>query len=140
MKKGIISELKRLSIRIKQLNIYAANMGVPKYRNHLTTNVQELTDNNTMTGDFNTHPLMAMDRSSMQKINRGTIALTHWTTGTQQMQPENFKLKQNTHSFQVHMGHSPEQIISWATHQPSTGTTGTIRLISHPVHFRTTTL
>ena len=31
------------------------NMGVPKYRNELTTNVQELTDNNTMTGDFNTH-------------------------------------------------------------------------------------
>ena len=55
MKKGIISELKRLSIRIKQLNIYAANMGVPKYRNQLTTNIQELTDNNTMTGDFNTH-------------------------------------------------------------------------------------
>ena len=40
---------------IKQLNIYAANMAVPKYRNQLTTNVQELTDNNTMTGDFYTH-------------------------------------------------------------------------------------
>ena len=60
-------------------------MRVPKYRNQLTTNIQELTDNNTMTGDFKTYPLMAMDRSSMQKINRGTIALTHWTTGTQQI-------------------------------------------------------
>ena len=60
-------------------------MAVSKYRNKLTTNVQELTDNNTMTGDFKTHPLMAMDRSSMQKINMGTIALTHWTTGTQQI-------------------------------------------------------
>ena len=60
-------------------------MGVRKYRNQLTTNIQELTDNNTMTGDFKTYSLMAMDRSSMQKINRGTIALRHWTTGTQQI-------------------------------------------------------
>ena len=60
-------------------------MGVPKYGNQLPTNVQELTDNNTLTGDFNTYRLMAMDRSSMQKINRETIALTHWTTGTQQI-------------------------------------------------------
>ena len=30
-------------------------MGVPKYRNQLATNVQELTDNNTVTGDFNIH-------------------------------------------------------------------------------------
>ena len=140
MKKGIISQLKRLSIRIKQLNIYAANIGVPKYGTQLPINVQELTDNNTMTGDFNTYPLMAMDRSSMQNINRGTIALTHWTTGTQQIFSEHFFLKQNTHSFQVHMGHSPEQIISWATNQPSTGITGTRRLISHPVPFQTTTL
>ena len=40
---------------MKQLNIYVANMGVPKYRNQLTTNLQELTDNNTMTADFHTH-------------------------------------------------------------------------------------
>ena len=43
------------TIKIKQQNIYAANMGVPKYRNQLTTNVQEHTDNNTLTEDFNTH-------------------------------------------------------------------------------------
>ena len=60
-------------------------MGVPKYGNQLPTNVQELTDNNTRTLYFKTYPLMAMDRSSIQKINRGTIALTHWTTGTQQI-------------------------------------------------------
>ena len=39
-----------------------------------------------------------------------------------------------TRSFQLHMGHSTEQI-SWPTNQPSTGTTGTRRLISHPVPF-----
>ena len=44
-----------------------------------------------------------------------------------------------TCSFQLHMGHSTEQI-SWPTNQPSTGTTGTKRLISHPVQFWTTTL
>ena len=39
----------------KQLNIYAANMGVPKYGNQIPINVQELTDNNTMTADCHTH-------------------------------------------------------------------------------------
>ena len=41
---------------IKQLNIYAANMGVPKYRNQLATNVQEHTE------DFNTHLWQWTDR------------------------------------------------------------------------------
>ena len=44
-----------------------------------------------------------------------------------------------TCSFQLHMGHSTEPI-SWATNQPSTGTKGTKRLISHPVQFWNTTL
>ena len=30
-------------------------MAVPKYGNQITTNIQEHTDNNTLTGDFNTH-------------------------------------------------------------------------------------
>ena len=37
------------------VNIYAPNMGVPKYINQLTANIQKFTDDNTMTGDFNTH-------------------------------------------------------------------------------------
>ena len=37
-------------------------MGAPKYRNQLTTNIQELTDNNTMTGDFNTDLWQWTDR------------------------------------------------------------------------------
>ena len=37
-------------------------MGAPKYRNQLTTNIQELSDNNTMTGDFNTDLWQWTDR------------------------------------------------------------------------------
>ena len=59
-------------------------MGVPKYRNQLTTNVQELTDNNTMTGDFNTHLWQWTDRLC-RKSTGGTITLTNWTTGTRQI-------------------------------------------------------
>ena len=36
-------------------------MGVLKYGTQLPINVQKLTDNDTMTGDFNTYPVMAMD-------------------------------------------------------------------------------
>ena len=45
-----------LKKKTKQLNIYAANMGVPKYRIQLATNVQELTE------DFNTHLWQRTDR------------------------------------------------------------------------------
>ena len=37
-------------------------MRVPKYRNQLTTNIQEITGNNTLTGDFNTHLWQWTDR------------------------------------------------------------------------------
>ena len=37
-------------------------MEVHKYRNQLTTNVQELTDNNTLTGDLKTHLWQWTDR------------------------------------------------------------------------------
>ena len=113
-------------------------MGVPKYRNQLTQ-----TYRNTLiiiqwlgilTPTYGNGPIIY---ALSQQGNNSLDTLDHrdstdivWT----------FFLKQNTHSFQLHMGHSPEKIISWATNQPSTGTTGTRRLISHPVHFRTTTL
>ena len=54
----------------KQLNIYAANMGVPKYRNQLMTNIEELTDNNTMTGDLGPHLWQWTDRL-YRKSTRG---------------------------------------------------------------------
>ena len=45
-------------------------MGVPKYRNQLTTNIQKVTDNNTMTGDFNNHLWQWADRL-YRKSTRG---------------------------------------------------------------------
>ena len=52
------------------VNIYAPNMGVPKYIKHLITNIKELIDSNTIiVGNFNA-PLTLMDRSSKQKIRQ----------------------------------------------------------------------
>ena len=53
-------------------------MGVPKYRNQLTTNIQGLTDNNTMTGDFNTHLWQWIDRLAVnQQGNNSLDTLDH---------------------------------------------------------------
>ena len=50
-------------------------MIAPKYIEKLITNIKKLIDSNTIiVGDFNS-PLIAMDRSSNQKINKGTMAL-----------------------------------------------------------------
>ena len=50
-------------------------MREPKYINQLTINISKLIDNNTViVGDFNI-PLIAMDRSSRQKISKETMAL-----------------------------------------------------------------
>ena len=47
----------------------------PKCINQLITNIQKLTDKNTIiVGDFNT-PLTTMERSSKQKVNKETMAL-----------------------------------------------------------------
>ena len=57
------------------VNIYAPNIGAPKYIKQLLTNIKEEIDSNTIiVGDFNI-PLTSMDRSSRQKINKETVAL-----------------------------------------------------------------
>ena len=49
--------------------------GTPKYINQLIRNIKKLIDKNIIiVGDFNT-PLITMDRSSKQKINKETMAL-----------------------------------------------------------------
>jgi len=57
------------------VNIYAPNMGAPKYVKQLITNVKEVINSNTIIlGSFNI-PLKSMDRISKQKINKKTMAL-----------------------------------------------------------------
>ena len=57
------------------VNIYEPNEKAPQYMNQLIINIKKLINSNTIiVGDFNT-PLTALDRSSIQKINKETMAL-----------------------------------------------------------------
>ena len=78
--------------------------------NQLITNIKKLIDNSTIiVGDFNT-PLTTMDRSPKQKINKEPMALND--TLDQMDLTDIFRTfypnAANTHSFQVHLEHSPE--------------------------------
>ena len=60
---------------ITTANIYAPNMGAPKYIEQLITNIKKAIDDNTIiVGDFN-NSFALIDRSSKQKINKETVAL-----------------------------------------------------------------
>ena len=53
-------------------------MGVPKYINQWTTNIQKLTDNNAMTGDFNTHLWQwAIVYAENQQVNNSLDTMDH---------------------------------------------------------------
>ena len=57
------------------VNIYAPNVGGPRYIRQMLTAIKEEIDSNTkILGNINT-PLTPMDRSSRQKINKETQAL-----------------------------------------------------------------
>ena len=57
------------------INIYAPNIGAPRYIQQLLTDIKGEIDGNTViVGDFNT-PLASMDRSSRQKTNKATEIL-----------------------------------------------------------------
>ena len=57
------------------VNIYAPNVKEPKYIHQSITNKKKLIDNNTIiVGNFNT-PLIAMGKSSKQKISKETMDL-----------------------------------------------------------------
>ncbi len=60
---------------ITLVNIYAPNIGAPKYIQELLTEIKGDIDGNTIiVGDFNT-ALTSLDRSSRQKINKATEKL-----------------------------------------------------------------
>ena len=57
------------------INIYAPNIGAPRYLQQILTDIKgEINENTIIVGDFNT-PLTTMDRSSRQKINKATEIL-----------------------------------------------------------------
>ena len=59
------------------INIYAPNIGAPQYvRQMLTSMKGEINNNTIIVGDFNT-PLITMDRSTKQKISKGTQTLNN---------------------------------------------------------------
>ena len=88
---------------INIVNIYAPNIGAPKYIKKILEDFKKDIDSNTIiVGDFNT-PLSKMDRSSKQNINKDIVALNK---ALDEMDLTDIYIepfipkKQNTHSFQ----------------------------------------
>ena len=62
---------------INIVNIYAPNIGAPKYIKNILEDFKEDIDSNTIiVGDFNT-PLSKMDRFSKQNINKDIVSLNN---------------------------------------------------------------
>ena len=104
MIKGSIQEADLTTV-----NIYAPSIGAPQYIRQTLTDIKGEMDSNTIiVGDFNI-PLIPMDRSSKQKINKETQALDD-TLGEMDLIDIFGTFHQNakdTLSSQVHMEHSP---------------------------------
>ena len=94
------------------INIYAPNIGAPKYIRKILEYFKKDIDSNTLTlGDFNT-PRSKMDRSSKQNTNKDIVAsnnaLDQKDLTDIYIEPFIPK-KQNIHSFQTHMEHFQRQ-------------------------------
>ena len=92
----------------KIVNIYAHNIGAPKYKQKILEDFKKDIDSNTIiVGDFNT-PLSKMDRSSKQNIKKDIVPLNNTLD---EMDITDIYIecfipkKHNTHSFQVYMEH-----------------------------------
>ena len=91
------------------VNIYAPNIGAPKYIRQTPADIKGETDCNTIiVGDFNTL-LTPMGRSSKQKINKETQVLNNTLDEMTSLisSGHSIQIQQNTPSSQVHMEHSP---------------------------------
>ena len=87
------------------VNIYARNIGAPKYIKKILEDFKKDIDSNTIiVGDFNT-PLSKMDISSKQNINKDMVSQNNtqdkmdFTDIYRAFHPK----EANTHSFQVSM-------------------------------------
>ena len=95
---------------ITLINIYACNVGVPKYLKQLLPDTKgEIEVNKITVGEFTT-PLTSMDRSSRQEINKVTEILTETVDLLDLIVLSGYYVQknQNTHSFQVHKEYSLE--------------------------------
>ena len=93
---------------INIVNIYAPNIGEPKYMKKILEYLKKDIQSKTIiVRDFNT-PLSKMNRSSKQNINKDIVilnkALDEMDFTDIHIELFNTK-KQNTHSFQMHMEH-----------------------------------
>jgi hypothetical protein len=71
----IKSELHQKEITI--INLYAPNVNAPNFIRHTLKDLKTYIDSNTVAvGDFNT-PLLPVDRSYKQKINKEILELNH---------------------------------------------------------------
>ena len=99
MKKGSIQEEDIIFV-----NIYAPNIGVPKYRKQILTDIKGEIDENAIIVDFTTS-LTSVDRSPRQKINKATDILNDTIeqldlTGIfRTLHPKKENKTQTTHSF-----------------------------------------
>ena len=90
------------------VNIYASNIGATQYIRQTPTDIKGEIDSNTIiAGDFNI-PLIPMDRSSKQKINKETQVLNDILCEMDSLISSGHSIQmQDTPSSQVHMEHSP---------------------------------
>ena len=108
---------------ITLVNIYAPNIGAPKYIQQILTDIKgEIDGNAIIVRDLNT-PLPSMDRSSTQKINKATEILKDTIEKLDFIyifRTSHIQKNQNTHSSQVRMEHSQELTTYWGIKLTST--------------------